>query len=104
MSKIQQILNEKGDITLYLGGPVIAGDKQEIVEVLVNEAKDLFCDVSGTEPINIEWLRDGKTIEFAGESRSATTYLQVHLFPVTFELGKLDYFCLLYLKESFLSF
>uniref|UniRef100_A0A1I8F226 Ig-like domain-containing protein n=1 Tax=Wuchereria bancrofti TaxID=6293 RepID=A0A1I8F226_WUCBA len=63
------------DLETYLQvmrSPVITGDKQEVIEVFVNEAKDLFCDASGTEPIDIEWLRDGKTIEFASESRSTT--------------------------------
>ncbi|EFO22762.2 hypothetical protein LOAG_05722 [Loa loa] len=67
------------DLETYLQvirSPVIGGDKQELVEVFVNEAKDLFCDVSGTEPIDIEWLRDGKTMEFVGESHPATSYLQ----------------------------
>ncbi|VDN01369.1 unnamed protein product, partial [Onchocerca ochengi] len=67
------------DLETYLqvvGSPVIAGDKQEVIEVSVNEPKDLFCDVSGTEPIDIDWLRDGKTIEFAGEPHSETSYLQ----------------------------
>ncbi|KAM3729054.1 Hemicentin-1 [Dirofilaria immitis] len=68
------------DLETYLqviGSPVIAGDKQEMIEVLVNEPKDLFCDVSGSEPIDIEWLRDGKAIEFTGEPRTETSYLQV---------------------------
>uniref|UniRef100_A0A915PVG6 Ig-like domain-containing protein n=1 Tax=Setaria digitata TaxID=48799 RepID=A0A915PVG6_9BILA len=68
------------DLETYLqviGGPLIAGDKQEITEVFVNEPKDLLCDVSGTEPIDIEWLRDGKTIDFVGDSRFGTSYLQV---------------------------
>lgn len=46
--------------------------------MFVNEAKDLFCDVSGTEPIDIEWLRDGKALDFGGELHSSTGgYLQV---------------------------
>ncbi|VBB33721.1 unnamed protein product, partial [Acanthocheilonema viteae] len=67
------------DLETYLqviGGPVIVGDKQEVIEVFINEAKDLFCDVSGTEPIDIEWLRGGEAIEFTGEPRSETSYLQ----------------------------
>ncbi|VDK37691.1 unnamed protein product, partial [Gongylonema pulchrum] len=68
------------DLETYLqvvGAPVISGGKQEMIEVLVNEPKDLICDASGTEPIEIEWLRDGKAIEFGGGPRSATSYLQV---------------------------
>ncbi|CAG9531886.1 unnamed protein product [Cercopithifilaria johnstoni] len=68
------------DLETYLqviDGPVIVGDKQEVIEVLINEAKDLFCDISGTEPIDIEWLRDGKAIEFINEPRSTTSYLQI---------------------------
>lgn len=67
-------------VCFILDAPVIAGDKQEIIEAFINEPKDLFCDTSGTEPIDIEWLRDGKVIEFSNDRRSPTSYRQVFVF------------------------
>uniref|UniRef100_A0A914RG71 Ig-like domain-containing protein n=1 Tax=Parascaris equorum TaxID=6256 RepID=A0A914RG71_PAREQ len=67
------------DLETYLqviGGPVIAGDKLETVEVLVNEPHDLECEVSGTEPMDIEWQRGGQTIDFGG-IRGGSNYMQV---------------------------
>uniref|UniRef100_A0A0M3IE08 Hemicentin-1 n=1 Tax=Ascaris lumbricoides TaxID=6252 RepID=A0A0M3IE08_ASCLU len=67
------------DLETYLqviGGPVIAGDKLETVEVLVNEPHDLECEVSGTEPMDIEWQRGGQTIDFGG-IRGGSSYMQV---------------------------
>lgn len=67
-------------VYIILDAPRIAGDKMERVEILVSEPRDLNCEVQGTEPIDIEWLRDGKTIDFGG-LRGGSSYLQVCHMP-----------------------
>lgn len=62
---------------------MIAGDKLETVEVLVNEPHDLECEVSGTEPMDIEWQRGGQTIDFGG-IRGGSSYMQVSVAMLFF--------------------
>uniref|UniRef100_A0A914V1Q2 Ig-like domain-containing protein n=1 Tax=Plectus sambesii TaxID=2011161 RepID=A0A914V1Q2_9BILA len=58
------------------GAPKIAGDQLETVEVIVNQAHDLNCEVSGTEPLDVEWQRGGQTVDVGG-IRGGGSYLQI---------------------------
>lgn len=58
---------------------MIAGNATEMIEAVVNEPQDLLCEASGTEPLEMEWLRNGQNIDFDGV-RGSNNYLQVRIF------------------------
>lgn len=56
-----------------IGAPEIKGPPVEEVKVLLNHPKELRCDVNGSQPISIKWLKAGRSTEVDG---SGTVYLQ----------------------------
>lgn len=49
-----------------LGPPVVNGSDTEVVEVIESQSALLNCDVSGTEPLDIEWQRDKIALNLQG--------------------------------------
>uniref|UniRef100_A0AC35UC53 Ig-like domain-containing protein n=1 Tax=Rhabditophanes sp. KR3021 TaxID=114890 RepID=A0AC35UC53_9BILA len=57
--------------------PKLLSDQSKEYEVIENESQELFCNVSGSDPIDIIWLKDGRMIEVSGSSESKSSYLQI---------------------------
>ncbi len=55
---------------------MIKGEGVDVVEVLLNQAIDLHCEISGTEPIDVEWQKNGQTIDLGG-IRGGASYVQI---------------------------
>ncbi|TKR80926.1 hypothetical protein L596_014897 [Steinernema carpocapsae] len=58
--------------------PTIEGAAVEPREIVLNQAFHLYCEVEGTEPIDIEWHRDGRAIEI-DSLKGGNNYLQISM-------------------------
>ncbi|KAE9555394.1 hypothetical protein FO519_001406 [Halicephalobus sp. NKZ332] len=57
-----------------IGAPEIQGPPVEEVKVLLNHPKELNCDVTGSAPISIEWLKGGRSVD--SDTSEKGIYLQ----------------------------
>lgn len=61
-------------LSILAGPPSIDGQDVQLVEVIEAQASTLTCDIVGTEPLDIEWLKNGQSLNSEG---SKETYIQV---------------------------
>lgn len=48
-----------------------------MIEVLLSQAIDLSCIIEGTEPIDVEWQKNGQTIDLGGIRGGDNSYVQI---------------------------
>lgn len=56
--------------------PKIEGKEMETVTGILNRATELLCDAKGSEPINIEWLKEREKIENIFDINNALVQVQ----------------------------
>uniref|UniRef100_A0A0N4ZRH6 Hemicentin-1 n=1 Tax=Parastrongyloides trichosuri TaxID=131310 RepID=A0A0N4ZRH6_PARTI len=59
--------------------PKVNDNTTKEMEIIENDAKELICNISGTEPIDIQWMKNGKTIDVSSgiDEFGQKSYIQI---------------------------
>uniref|UniRef100_A0A0K0E047 Hemicentin-1 n=1 Tax=Strongyloides stercoralis TaxID=6248 RepID=A0A0K0E047_STRER len=59
--------------------PKIYNDSVKKIEVIENDSKEVICNVTGSEPIDIQWMKNGKTIDVGSgfNENGQKNYIQI---------------------------
>lgn len=49
-------------VKIFLDSPTIVGFEFEMVNVILNRAVELSCNITGTEPLTIKWQRSVRSV------------------------------------------